>query len=327
MLEKPAKLRGDLICLQGLGIDPEAVLCGSGVSFEDILAQKPLPIALIAELLDRLADVAPVGFGITAGLSVRLHDLGLLGYRLSQCDTIGELLEEWTRYSIIIGYPLGSFLRTGRSGWTLTFHSRYPLSDRAYALCIESTLAGFARSIFNMTGYRLQLREIGFPFARRHDESAYREIDAQRILFEKSHAYVSGALADLLWPMPAADAEARAVCDAFCRESLSRLHMAEPFGRRVHDVIRMEQTTNAETVARALGVSVRSMQRSLAAEDTSFHALIEQYRHDRAKDMIRQGFAAKVIAHELNYQNVASYYRAFKRWTGNHPNGWLETQA
>lgn len=69
------------------------------------------------------------------------------------------------------------------------------------------------------------------------------------------------------------------------------------------------------TVARALGLSPRSLQRHLAAAGTGFRELLEQVRADLAwRQVARTDLSFARLAELLGYDGQASFTRAFKRW-------------
>jgi AraC-like DNA-binding protein len=73
-------------------------------------------------------------------------------------------------------------------------------------------------------------------------------------------------------------------------------------------------------VATGLHMSGRTLKRQLAAEGTSFSALVDEERRERAILMLQsQTVPLKKIAGSLGYANVANFSRAFLRWTGRRP--------
>lgn len=73
-------------------------------------------------------------------------------------------------------------------------------------------------------------------------------------------------------------------------------------------------------VAEHLGSSTRSLQRALAAQGTSFTALLEQVRGERAREMLSAtGMSQHEIARALGYRYQTDFSRAFKRAYGVTP--------
>jgi AraC-like DNA-binding protein len=75
-----------------------------------------------------------------------------------------------------------------------------------------------------------------------------------------------------------------------------------------------------KAVARAVGLSVRSLRRRLRQEGTSFADLADDTRATRAKLLLAEdGRAIEQAAYELGFSDPRAFQRAFKRWTGTTP--------
>lgn len=73
-------------------------------------------------------------------------------------------------------------------------------------------------------------------------------------------------------------------------------------------------------IAKALNVSVRSLQRKLKEEGTTFKTLVDETRRDLALQYIKDSTASiNEMAYLLGYSEHANFSRAFKRWTGVTP--------
>jgi AraC-like DNA-binding protein len=67
-------------------------------------------------------------------------------------------------------------------------------------------------------------------------------------------------------------------------------------------------------------MSVRTLQRRLGEEGTSFAALVDQARHQRSRLLIRSSELTLVeVATRVGFAEFATFSRAFKRWTGVAP--------
>lgn len=77
---------------------------------------------------------------------------------------------------------------------------------------------------------------------------------------------------------------------------------------------------DAADVARALNVSVRTLQRRLADEGTTYSGLLDQARRELAVRFIgEQRMPVKEATYVLGFSEPANFSRAFKRWTGVSP--------
>ncbi len=72
-----------------------------------------------------------------------------------------------------------------------------------------------------------------------------------------------------------------------------------------------------ENVAEEFGISGRTLQRNLSAENTSFNQLVKDiqkimtFNYLEAKEL-----SIDEIAYLVGYTELSSFYRAFKKWTG-----------
>lgn len=72
-----------------------------------------------------------------------------------------------------------------------------------------------------------------------------------------------------------------------------------------------------EAVARELTLSVRTLQRQLQGEDTTFQRVLMETRENLARQYLRQDQLSDAqIAFLLAYGDVRSFNRAFRSWTG-----------
>lgn len=324
MLIAPTKLRGDLLSLAELGADPRALLRGSDVTFEQIVAQHPVRSAKIAEIYDRLAAAAPDDFAFTCGRSIRSQYLGLLGYRLSNCATVGDMLIDWAELSINIGYPLIAEFGVTDTEWRMTFRPRFAFTPRAESFCVVSTLAGFTRSVFNLSGHHIRLHRMGFPGPSMSGIDALLGVDTDEFLFDCPAGFVEGARADLDLPIAAADADLLRLCDDLCRQAWSRMQEPATLAQRLATLFNDAGPLGLAEASASLGMSVRSFQRRLASEDSSYHLVLDAYRRDRAMQLVDRGQQSKTAAYELGYEDESSFRRSFKRWTGSSPTRWKQ---
>ena len=73
-------------------------------------------------------------------------------------------------------------------------------------------------------------------------------------------------------------------------------------------------------VSKRLGMSARTLQRRLGAEDTSFQVELKALRERLARDYLsRTDYSSAEIAFLLGYEDPNSFFRAFHEWTGTTP--------
>ena len=73
-------------------------------------------------------------------------------------------------------------------------------------------------------------------------------------------------------------------------------------------------------VSQVVGSSIRTLQRHLARSGLSHSRLVEEARHQKAREMLRDpGLRIIDVTDRLGYADPGSFTRAFERWTGVAP--------
>ena len=76
-------------------------------------------------------------------------------------------------------------------------------------------------------------------------------------------------------------------------------------------------------VARELGLSVRTLQRRIVEEGTTFRGLLLAVRQELVRNFFAQpGIQINEVAFQLGYEDTNSFYRAFRNWEGTTPSQW-----
>ena len=98
-----------------------------------------------------------------------------------------------------------------------------------------------------------------------------------------------------------------------------------PFRIRVENAIAPllpHASARASVIARALGMSERTMERKLAQEGSTFTEILQQLKLEMAVRYVEDpSLPISRIAWLLGFEEVSSFSHAFKRWTGKSPRG------
>ena len=126
----------------------------------------------------------------------------------------------------------------------------------------------------------------------------------------------------LAWPLASADPELLALVDERAARLLGRGQPDELLAR-LREQIKQDLPQGRptlQTVAAALGASMRTLQRRLDAQNTNFNALLEEVSLQLAKEYLANPrFSAKEVAFMVGYADLSTFIRAFKRATGQTP--------
>jgi len=131
-------------------------------------------------------------------------------------------------------------------------------------------------------------------------------------------------------PLRAADPLAFREAVRICERELERIATTDTFEGRVRRAVieHHNGVPSLELCARMLGVTPRTLHRRLAAEGTSFRAIIDAVRGQLARELIdSKRFSLQEVAYRLGYTDFANFRRAFKRWEGAAPSAYARGSA
>jgi AraC-like DNA-binding protein len=124
-------------------------------------------------------------------------------------------------------------------------------------------------------------------------------------------------------PCVSADPGLVAVLDRYAVDRLQKAPRTNSAADRVRTLIRDELRGGNPTAARIatrLKMSVRTLNRLLAGEDTSFRDLLDALRHELAIELLAADDASIAeVGFLLGFAALSSFHRAFRRWTGRTP--------
>ena len=125
-----------------------------------------------------------------------------------------------------------------------------------------------------------------------------------------------------LWRQPTGNQELARANDEIASGYLAGLDRNR-FSNRVRSTLIQNLPTgepSQQAIARELATSVRTLQRKLRGESTTYKQLLDETRQYLAIRYVKQGrFAVGEIAYLLGFSEPSNFSRAFKRWTGSAP--------
>ncbi|MBY6186499.1 AraC family transcriptional regulator [Marinobacter hydrocarbonoclasticus] len=147
------------------------------------------------------------------------------------------------------------------------------------------------------------------------------------VAFDQAQTQLVFARSALLKPHMYANPALAASLDQWITERLASF-AESPFANDVRQYLLdnlLFDTPDAERVARHLNMSVRTMQRRLKKEGTSFHQLLNECRHHLAIKLVSEKqLSLTEIAHALGFAEQSGFTRAFRQWTGVSPSQYAQ---
>jgi len=258
--------------------------------------------------------------GLSAAARPRPALFDVVGYAMMSAPDLRGILERAERYCRIVCDAATVTVQNDDDGCRV----RLAIGDQSeppwqrYAFDLLSLLS-FVQWVVGRDLWPLALELRGGPgdgdgFAANEFRFPFRfGATANAVLF---------AHADLGRPLPTAHANLAAVHERIADDYLSRLDESA-IGRRVRAVL-LKHLPDGDprrgAVARALGLSERTLQRRLEEEGSSFQRLLDETRRELAERYIGQhDLSLAEAAYLLGFNDQSSFFRASKRWFGITP--------
>ncbi|WP_116113464.1 AraC family transcriptional regulator [Amycolatopsis ruanii] len=309
------------------GVPRDALLRGTGLPpsrLDDPAAQVDAhqELTVARNLVRELGD--PPGLGLEAGVRYRVTTFGVFGFACISSPTLRDAITFALRYldlSFIFCLPVDDRLDD-----ELRFELRddgLPHDVRRFLL--ERDITAIHTVMHDLLPGGLHVRRLQFRFPAPPDPARYAEVFGFRPAFGAPAHHVAIDAASLGQPLPQASAHTVALCEAQCRELVSRRRARSGIAHQVRDkLIRVGGTLAMEDVARELNISTRTLRRRLEDAGTSFRGLLDEVRQALAEEMLATGaLSVEDVALRLGYAEASSFIYAFRRWTGTTPARYL----
>ncbi|MGB8402519.1 MAG: AraC family transcriptional regulator ligand-binding domain-containing protein [Mycobacterium sp.] len=323
----PRGTEGVRIMVQGgiaHGMTAAECLAGSGITEADlddenaeIWAHQEFDVIrnLIAGLGDR------PGVGIEVGLHSTLGRAGVIGFLILASPTLRQGVELILPYLALSPTHLRfSIEADDQYGYLVADDSELPTDVRAFI--VERDLAGFVAAVqgahLSMTP---QWAETTLEAGRAAKLAESWELPVQKVRSGQraNRLAIRHELLDM--PSPLADANTARKLEQQCRELLARRLSRVGITGQVRSRLLHNpgELPAMQTVADELHIDPRTLRRRLAAEGTSYRALLDEVRHQLAVELLEQDLSVEEISRQLGYAETANFTHAFKRWEGTAP--------
>jgi AraC-like DNA-binding protein len=298
----------------GAGIEPRSL--ETGVSFAE--ADRFMAAAWTA-----LDDPA---FGLRAGGMLRPERFSVVGIAAMSSPSLGVALERKARYNRLIWGDVYEVMRRGPRAMVRIASNAPPRPYSQARIDLElASLLTFARL---GTGRLVAPLEVTLRQPEPSYGGRYREVFGCPVGFSREDDGVVFDARDLDLPLVSENSAVGAALVEAAEAQLGRLEAAGADGFRpravqaVRRLLRGSEPTLA-AVAAQLHMGERTLQRRLAEHELSFTALLDEVRRESALEYLRQHrVTVEEVAFLLGFSTPSSFFRAFKRWTGQTPQGW-----
>jgi len=309
--------------LEARGLDGAALAERAGVPPEAIArADGRAPVSATGRLWRRaVAETGDPAFGVFASRFMTFPTFQALGVAVLASASVKDAFHRLVRYSRIISDAAEYRLEDAGDRYRL-FLDVAPAArledesvDAIMSLAVRTIRALYSdRSVGPL---RVALRRPEPP-----STEAYRKFFRAPVTFAAARNVLELSRELVEAPLPSGQAELARHSDQVMSRALLQID-PQNLAQRVRGIV-LDHLVDGEptqaSVARKLGVGLRTLQRRLAEEETSFADIVTQTRRDLAIGYLgEQGWSVTEVAFSLGFADVSSFSRAFRRWTGVSP--------
>ncbi len=274
--------------------------------------------ALLELALSLTGDEA---FGLHMGDAVNPGNYNLMVHLAAHATTLRDAIGSLERfYRLLTDRPFWRFIEDERTASLL--YDAGPGSSPARRFRTELTLTGFHK-LLKYFDPRARPRVVAFDYPPPSYRAEYSRFFEG---VERFGQTFNGIVFDrklLGAPQLNRDPELHATIVSRAEKRVSQMANDAGYAERIRRHILDGATPkrhDMETIARALGLSARSLRRRLAEDGTSFREVVDAALGTLAKRLVSDAdHSIETVAYAMGYAHPSAFHRAFKRWTGATP--------
>ena len=318
-----------------------AELAAEGVSVDDLFAGTGLqpwqlgdPATRIS-LRQRLAlyrngrDLAKrPDIGLLAGARQRISDYGIYGFAMLSSQNFGNALE----------FSLQHIQMAGPVVMQISFEiADNTVVLKSHGIDSLGDLLPFVAEFWRSSMTTLFSRVLETPFPSKRMIFAYPAPPHWRNYERVFNCPVTFGADTMEWhidadllarPCPNANPITAQVCQQFCDRIVVDDAGEAELPRRIRTICMnsSERFPPAESVAKELGLSLRTLHRHLASQGYSYQGIVDRLRGRIAIELLENTtMRMDQIAERVGFSDATSFRKAFVKWTGRPPTAFRRT--
>ncbi len=264
------------------------------------------------------------------GKAMSIVQCGVLGQTMQSCESLLSAVQVMERYASLFSWKTHFRLHQ------ITYEKQAaaslvmipcPLDECSNIFEVESTFAIIRRIFHEILLEPPKLLAVHFKHRVHPDvKAAFSQFMACPIKDNAATNEIVISMETMNRRLPYGDAAIKEMLLTLCQKELQGLEQHTSLLWQVsHFLETCEHPTNIEKCAAHFCLSSRTLRRRLKQYGTSFQALLDQYRFERAKQhLVGSQVCLDVLARELGFSEVRSFRVAFKRWSGLTPSAFRQ---
>ena len=298
---------------------------------ESIFTRRDVEIPLLkyAELLETVARNTNPCIGLDLGQNLAPKDLGVIGHAVSATTNIGDALAVFSRYIYVLCHANTIRLDLGEDKAVFTYNVMI-LQPDLVRQDAEFVLGLITTMIRKFSGRSFRPRLIEFCHSPPENTKRHQSLFDCEIAFNRRKNRIHFSRKVLEYPVLTADQGLLEALIYYLDSRLSLRSEEDDLLAKVRHLISIslgDGLPDLNQVASQLGMSGRTLQRKLGEENVVFSDMLETVCKSIAVEyVLHTEYSITDIALMLGYNDLSSFSRAFKRWTGMGPLSAREAQ-
>lgn len=310
---------------ESLGLNPKDLLAPTGLTADQLADPfAAVPDAAFAQIwMAAFGKLPEPTLPTQAGLAIPFSEFGMLDHLVETADTIGEGLHILNLFLWLVSINMSlEFTHDSRDWVWVKNQPPVPSSFISEEWTLAITHQRFSS---HFEGYAIE--EVRLSQSADLDPKMFEKYWGVPVTLGAQHAGFK--LSTGVWDLPNKTANPllkqtlRTVAEQVEIKQFEDAPLVYAVRTRLPQALE-DGAFSAEDMAAELGLSKRTLQRQLSAENMTFKELLDVYRQEQAFLLLQKGEQDMAnIAYALGYNEQSSFNRAFKRWTGKTPSAWL----
>ncbi|MET7767125.1 AraC family transcriptional regulator [Nocardia sp. NPDC005366] len=322
---RSAGLRGFRATVAELGGDAEEFALAVGLPIAALDADDLLvPDEAVAAAMElAAARLHRPDLGLRIAYRQDLDMLGPLALAIRNSPTLADVLECTSRYLFVHARSLSLTLESDPYGDRGVIGLRYGVRP-GRATPIQGTDVGLGfvhRAIARLAGDRYGLRSVELPYRPAAPLAAYEEFFGAPVRVNRPSAMLRVPSRLATQPLSGGDKNLHRLAMAFLAEQTDDAGVSlVPHVRATLRQLLGTTPPEIGVVAALLAMHPRTVQRRLAAEDTTFAAILDDVRrHEARRYLVTTDMPMSQIASLIGLSEQATFTRCARRWWGATP--------
>ncbi|MCB0278934.1 MAG: AraC family transcriptional regulator [Calditrichaeota bacterium] len=313
-----------------MGLPEHELLLAAGIDRDDLNSPDGFldseSYSLLYQKLIELSDDPFLGLHI--GENFEFNSMGVFGLVMVNARNGREIYERMVRFQSILGTDIRSEFVEKDDLFEVRVFMTVMRNEQVDRHCIESILVKNIQGVRLIVGDDTKPVKVSFRFPKPESLSEYQRIFNCELEFDAEHNSIHLPKSILSMDNPMADGRLSQYFDELANELLKDMEFTESMSLKVSRLLLElldDSDISLETIADKMAIGVRTLQRKLNEEGTSFKQIVADTKRAVAVKYLKENhMAISEIAYVLGFSQPSAFHRSFKRWTGQTPQKYRE---